>query len=133
MLAPTGVYFYFLRQYGGLAWSQIVAGYMAAFLLGTSALSLGILVSALTKNQIIAAFGTFGSVLIFWFIDAAGNSLPSYGRTVVRYLSLNVHYGDLMWGKVGVDDVVYFVSFAVFFLAMAHTSIQVLWNKGKWS
>jgi ABC-2 type transport system permease protein len=133
MVVPTAAYFAFLRAYGGLGWGEIVSGILAAFLLGAAAMSLGILISALTKNQIIAAFGTFAGVLIFWFVDAAGNSFPSFWRNIIRYLSLHVHFSNLMTGRVGLNDVVYFVSFCIFFLFMAHLSIQILWSKGKWN
>jgi len=132
MLAPTGTYFFLLGRYAELGYGQVLAGYLGAFLLGAAALALGMLISALSRNQIVAGFGTFGGVLIFWFIDAAGSNFPSYWRNFVRYFSLYVHYRNLLVADVGLDDIVYFVSFAVFFLVAAHLSIQLLWNRGKW-
>jgi len=133
MLAPTAVYFGFLRHVGNATFGQIMAGYLGGLLLGASLLAVGILVSALTRNQIIAAFGTFGVVLIFWFIDAAGSNFPSYWRNLIRYFSLYVHYKKIVVADVGLDDVTYFISFIGFFLVAAHVAIRVLWIKGKWN
>lgn len=133
MLAPTGVFFGFVRRYGGLAYSQMFAGYLAALLLGAACLSLGVFVSALTKNQIIAAFATFGGVFIFWTVEAAGNSLPGYWRVVVSHFSMYVHYRNIVLGNIGLADVVYFVTFAVFFLGLTHISVRLLWMRGKWA
>ena len=132
MLAPTGIYFLLLGRYVELGLGQVLAGYLGAFLLGAAALALGMMISALTRNQIVAGFGTFGAILIFWFIDAAGSNFPSYWRNFVRYFSLYVHYCNLKAADVGLDDIVYLVSFAVFFLVAAHLSIQLLWTRGTW-
>ena len=132
MLAPTGVYFAFLRHHAELGYGQIFAGYLGGFLLGAAALALGVMVSALTRSQAIAGFGIFGSILIFWFVDAAGGTLPSYWRNLVRYFSLYVHYRNIVTADVGLDDVAYFLSFTVFFLFMAHLSVKLLWARGKW-
>jgi len=131
MYLPTLVYFWYLNRFGGVAFSQVFAGYMGGFLLGAAGMAVGLLVSAMARNQIVAAFGTFGGVLIFWFIDAAGNNFPSYWRNVIRYFSLHEHYQHIVVADVGMDDLVFFMSFSVFFLYMAHLAMRVLWVKGR--
>lgn len=133
MFAPTLIYFIYLQQLGGVTFGQVFAGYLGGLLLGAAALSIGIFVSALTRNQIIAAFGSFGLIMIFWIIDAAGNNFPSHWRNSVRYLSLNSHYRNIVTADIGLDDLVYFVSFIAFFLFAAHLAITALWVKGKWN
>lgn len=133
MYLPTLVYFGFLRSMSDVAFSQVFAGYLGAVLLGAATLAVGLFVSALTRNQIIAAFGTFGLLLIFWFIDAAGSNFPSYWRNFVRYFSLYVHYKRMVTANVGFDDVVYFLSFISFFLYVTYLAVRVLWVKGKWN
>lgn len=132
LLAPTTIYFGFMRWHGHLGFGQIASGYVGAILLGGATLSIGIFISALTGNQIVAAFGTFGALLCFWFIDAAGSTMPSFWRSAIRHFSFYVHYKTIITGKIGVDDVVYFLSVAVFFLFMTHVSIRALWKTGKW-
>ncbi|MBT7055699.1 MAG: ABC transporter permease subunit, partial [Lentisphaerae bacterium] len=132
LLAPTTVYFGFMRWHGDLGLAQIASGYVGAILLGAATLAIGIFISALTGNQIVAAFGTFATILCFWFIDAAGSTMPSFWRTFIRHLSIYVHYKTIVTGRVGLDDVVYLLSVAGFFLFMTHVSIRALWKTGKW-
>jgi ABC-2 type transport system permease protein len=133
MFLPTLVYFAYLRTFGGIAYGQIAAGYLGGFLLGAATLSVGLLISALTRNQIIAAFGTFGCILIFWFIDAAGNNVPGFWRNVIRYFSLNVHYKDIVQANIGLHNITFFLSFTAACLFTAHLAIRILWVKGKWN
>ena len=56
--------------------APVFAGYLGLFLLGSSFIACGILISSLTENQIVAAIGTFGLLLMFWFLtwnEAAAN------------------------------------------------------------
>lgn len=133
MFVPTLVYFAYLHHLGGVTLGQVFAGYLGGFLLGAAALSIGIFISALTRNQIIAAFGSFGVIIIFWIIDAAGNNFPSHWRNTVRYFSLHVHYRNIITADIGLDDLVYFASFIAFFLFVTHLAITALWVKGKWN
>lgn len=131
MLGPTVIYFTFLHTMGGAPLGQIFAGYLGGLLLGGAVLAIGVFVSAVTRNQIIAAFGTFGFIIIFWIIDAAGSNFPSYWRNFVRYFSLHVHYKNIIQADIGLDDVIFFVSFICFFLFIAHASMRILWVRGK--
>jgi len=45
-----------------------LVGYLGVFLMALSFLSLGLLISAMTENQIIAAVGAFGASLAFWIL-----------------------------------------------------------------
>ncbi len=133
MMLPTVFYFLLLQYFTDLAVAQVVSGYAGFFMLGLAVISIGIFISSLTTSQVVAAFGAFGTILIFWFIDAAGNNFPSYWRNFVRFFSLYVHYKDVAAGNFGLDDATYFFSVTFFFLFLAQQSIHMLWAKGKWS
>ena len=133
MLAPTGIYFAFLRVYGGLDYGPIFAGYLGAVLLGAAMISLGVFISALTTDQIIAAFATLIALVVFWLFEVAGNGLPGFWRVLVSYFSLYVHFNRIVLGDVGLDDIVYLLSFTVFFLGASLIAIRLLWVRGKWN
>lgn len=46
-----------------------LVGYLGVFLLGLTFLAIGLLISSLTENQIIAAVGAFGILLMLWVLD----------------------------------------------------------------
>ncbi len=132
MMAPTLVGFGFLRVHSQLELGQMVAGYIAIASFGIATLAIGVFFSALTSNQIVAGFGTLVSILVFWFIDAAGSDLPSPWRGIFRHFSFYFHYKNILTGNIGLDNLVYMLSAAAFFLFLTHEAIRMLWKNGKW-
>ncbi len=57
--------------------SEVVGGYIGFFLLGSAFIAVGLFVSSLTDNQVIAAVVTFAALLIMWILDALQQGLPS--------------------------------------------------------
>jgi ABC-2 type transport system permease protein len=76
-LVVTFVYPILLSTVGSIVVSEIVGGYIGFFLLGSAFIAVGLYVSSLTENQVIAAVVTFSALLIMWIIDALQQGLPS--------------------------------------------------------
>src|SRR3954471_4632665 len=57
MLAVTLVHIAILFIYGNPEWKPIVSGYFGLLLMGASFISMGLWISSLTKNQIVAGVG----------------------------------------------------------------------------
>ena len=73
---------------GGLAWWEIIGGYIGFFLLGSSFISVGLFFSSLTDNQIIAAVETFAALLLIWILDFIAQSVPSDAVSGLVFLAL---------------------------------------------
>ena len=102
---------------------QLDPGLLAANILGlllllASFAALGIYVSAVTDQPVIAAVGTFGALLILWLIDWAGETGGDGARGVLGHLSTLRHYENLLQGLVDTQDLAYFGLFVVLFLAL---------------
>src|SRR5262245_32715630 len=69
MLALTLIHVGILFVYGQPEWKPIVTGYIGLLLMGGSFLSLGLFISSLTKNQIVAGIATFAVFLMLWVIN----------------------------------------------------------------
>ncbi|MGN0642074.1 MAG: ABC transporter permease, partial [Huintestinicola sp.] len=54
---------------GTVAWSSIIGNMVGLLLLGASFISIGIFVSSLTENQIVAAIVSFIVILVLYMID----------------------------------------------------------------
>lgn len=66
-----------LRYYGELPVSQIVGTYIGFFLLGVACIAIGVFVSVLTENQIIAAVATMGAIFVMFLVDSIAASMPT--------------------------------------------------------
>ena len=112
--ATTLVYFFILRAHTSLDWGPIVAGYLGTFLLGAVLISVGVLASSLTRNQVIAAFGSFVMILLLFSIGFLSMFVtdPQAKRTV-EYLSLVDHFRDFAKGVIDTRPIVFYLSVTV--------------------
>lgn len=62
---------------GGLAWAEILGGYVGFFLLGASFISVGLFFSSLTDSQVVAAVETYAGLFLIWLLDAITRGVPS--------------------------------------------------------
>lgn len=76
-LLVTCLYPVIMSFFGDIAVWEIVGGYIGFLLLGSSFISIGLFVSSLTDNQVIAAVVTFSSLLFVWLIDWIAQGLPT--------------------------------------------------------
>ncbi len=61
-----------LFVYGNPEWKPIATGYLGLLLMGGCFISLGLFISSLTKNQIVAGMVTFAVFLMLWVINWIG-------------------------------------------------------------
>ncbi|MGH7820734.1 MAG: ABC transporter permease subunit, partial [Candidatus Binatia bacterium] len=126
MLGLTAIYPILMITYGDPEIGVILSGYLGLFLLATSFLSVGLLTSSVTENQIIAAVSCLVALLLLYVIAwPAETATPTLGA-VLRYLSLTEHYSELVKGVVASKDVIYFLSVVVVALFLTHRSVESL-------
>ena len=66
-----------LSLFGKVAAMEVFTAYIGFFLLGICLIAIGIFVSSLTDNQVVAAVGTFGISLSIWLLDMIQQGLPT--------------------------------------------------------
>src|SRR6187455_669065 len=64
MLAVTFIHLGVLWAFGSPEWKPLVTGYLGLLLMGGCFVSIGLLISSLTRNQIVAGFVTFAVFLM---------------------------------------------------------------------
>ena len=119
MLLVSGVYAVVLAYFGDPDLGPIYSGYLGLLLFGTTVVGTGLLASALTSNQIVAALISLSVFLLFWIIDNFGWLLPSPFDTLVVNLSLAVHFRPFAVGSVYLSDVGFFLSAALLTLLLS--------------
>jgi ABC-2 type transport system permease protein len=124
MLALTGLYLIFLILYAQPEYGPIFSCYLGLFLMGTSFISLGVLASSLTENQIIAAVATFGALLLFWAIGWASHFAgPSLGR-IFSHLSIIEHFDNFTKGVIESKDVLFYIDSSILCLFLTMRSLE---------
>ncbi|PYV45460.1 MAG: ABC transporter permease [Acidobacteria bacterium] len=128
MLLPTLLYQIFILLYSSprMAFGPIFSGYLGLLLLGGALIALGIFISTLTENQIVAASVTFGAFLILWVIDLSARSGGTRLQEVLSYLSILNHFEDFSKGVIDTSSLVIYASFIFLGLFLTFRSIESL-------
>ena len=124
MVAITLPHFALLFVYGNPDWKPLATAYLGLLLFGGCFVSLGLFISSLTKNQIVAGAATFGVFLLLWVIDWLGQSLGPAGEAVLKYLSMTDHLDDFIKGVIDTKHLVYYLSFIAFGLFLTMRSVD---------
>jgi ABC-2 type transport system permease protein len=124
ILGVTLIYMAVLFIYGNPEWRPIVAGYLGLLLMGGCFLSVGLLISSVTKNQIVAGFLTFAVFLMLWIIGWIGDASGPTTQTIVSYLSITEHFDDFSKGIIDSKHVIYYLSFITFGLFLTAKSVD---------
>jgi ABC-2 type transport system permease protein len=108
-----------------IQWPAVLTAYGGLALLGGVFLSVGLLGSSLTENQVIAAFLGFGMLLLLWLTgwaaQVAGDG--SVGR-LLSYLSVGEHFQNAVTGLVDTRDLVYQFSVIAVSLFLTHRVVE---------
>ncbi len=110
MFAGALAYAFVLALYGDPDWGPIYSGYLAITLHAGLLVSIGLLMSSLTENQVVAAALSLGVFLMLWFADSVGYLLPPPFDAFAINLSLIGHFKPMTSGSVFLSDAGYFVS-----------------------
>lgn len=123
MLMLTLLFPALIAAFGEIDMGSIASGYLGLILLASTFLSLGLLISSMSKNQIVAALTSFGILLALWIIGFLSSSAGKFGE-FLAYLSLTEHSQGFARGVVGVKHAVYFLSFTAVCLFAAVKSVE---------
>jgi ABC-2 type transport system permease protein len=124
MLSVTLPYMGILFYYGNPEWRPLVAAYLGLLLMGGAFVSLGLLISSTTNNQIVAGIVSFVVFLLLWivgwFADSAG---PTIGP-ITSWLSITEHFDDFSKGIIDTKHVLYYLSLITFGLFLTAKSVD---------
>jgi ABC-2 type transport system permease protein len=124
MVAVTLPHILLLFWYADPEWKPIATTYLGFFLMAGCFVAVGLFVSSVTRNQIIAAMATFGVFLMLWVIDWMGSFMGPTGQAVFEYLSITRHFDDFARGVIDTRHLVYYASVITFGLVLTMRSVE---------
>lgn len=115
---------------GSVAWATVIGNLIALLLLGASFISIGIFVSAMTENQVVAAILSFIIIMLFYLIDMlAGNIQIEWLRNIMSSLGFYTRYYEFSTGMFNAVSLLFFLSVIFIFNFL---TVRVL-EKRRWS
>ncbi len=124
MLAVTLLHMGLLFAYGNPEWRPILTGYLGMLLLGGCFISVGLVISSLTKNQIVAGILTFLVFLLLWVVDWMSNFAGPGVGDLLTYLSITSHLDDFTKGVIDTKHIIYYLSFMTFGLFLTLKAVD---------
>ena len=111
---------------------KLAANYLGLLLLGAFMFSFGTFCSSLTRSQVAAALAGIAILFVLWLLSDFLRDTPPYSLTgdgkdqVLRslyraaaFVAYPTHLRSFLDGALDLRDIVFFVSFTVFFLFLA--------------
>jgi ABC-2 type transport system permease protein len=125
MLLVTLLYMAVLFVFGNPEWRPIAAGYLGLLLMGSGFIALGLFISSVTKNQIVAGVLTFAVFLMLWVIGWPADQSGPTMRAILSNLSMVDHFDDFSRGIIDTKHVIYYLTFITFGLFLTAKSVDV--------
>lgn len=131
MWAPTALYLLILRQTGDIDWRVAGAAYLGVLLVGAGYLSIGLLMSAITKSQFLALVLT-ALVILGLFILGIGEFITREGTSmheICAHVSVWAHMNDFASGIVDSRRLVFYGSLVLLPLFVTVRAVEA-WRWG---
>lgn len=126
MLLFTCLNFLFLFKYGNPDWKPMAVSLLGVLLQAAALLAIGIFISTLTRNQIIAGAVTFGVCLLIFVLGWVGEFQYSTWAQVMTYMSTTTHMQSFLKGVIDTKDAIYYVSAIFLGLFLTARSLESL-------
>jgi ABC-2 type transport system permease protein len=115
-----------LMYLGNPDFGVIIGSYVGALFLGSAYLAIGLYISSLTENQVVAFIISLAVIFVLLLIGIAPVWLNALGSIVAvcEYVSLLSHFNNVTRGVIDSRDVIYYASVIALFLYLNIKNIE---------
>ena len=124
LLLPTLFYVITCIVFGKPDSGPIIGGYLGAIFLAAAYCAIGLFMSSVTKNQILAFFAAFAVCIALTMIGSFSIFLPGILVNVANFISSLSHFESISRGILDSRDILYFVSLAAIFFVLTVNSVN---------
>ena len=127
-LLLTLVYYVTIASLGKIDNGPVLGGYLGLMLMAGVYVAIGLLASSLTENQVIAFIIGFVFVFALFMFDKVLIYIPDTLASIVEFLGIDYHFGNVARGVIDTRDIIYFLSLLGFMLYLTVVSL----GRRKW-
>ena len=119
-----------IAAYGKLNFVEYIGMVVGILLIGAALIAVGEFISALTESQVVAAFATFGAIILT-YVPVVLSSIVSSSllKTLLGLISLHTRYTDFTSGLFDIGNILFYISFTAVFLFL---TVRVM-ERRRWS
>lgn len=115
-VCSTIIYVMVLATFTAPNWNVFLGNLLGLLLLGAALISIGLLISSLTENQVVAAIGSLAAMLFIFLFDVIAQAIPvDFIKNLLSNMSLMTRYQDFVSGILNVGHIIFFISIVFMF------------------
>ena len=122
--APTLSYLFILQFLGAPDWGPALCGYLGQQLLAAMLVARGLLISAMTASQVLAAMAAMVGGALLTLAGTAAYSVQGPVGDALSYLAMLEHFSLFRRGVLDTRAVIYFVGTTLMFLYLAVRAVE---------
>jgi len=102
--------------------AEITGNYVGMLCIGAAYIAMGVFISSLTENQVIAAVGALCLFIGLYILELvamvfySSGALPMFVMRIFMFISIFGRYGEITGGLLSLDSIVFFLSVCAFFI-----------------
>ena len=124
MMFPT------LYMYGEPNTAVLISSTIGILPIGAAVIAIGLFVSSLTENQLVAAVGTMGILIFLLLVGLLTSYIDVYAvRVVIDWISIYSRFGNFSYGILDPATLVYYFSICFVFMFL---TVRI-YEKRRWS
>lgn len=129
-VGTTAFFAIVIAAHGKLNFVEYIGMVVGILLIGAALIAVGEFISALTESQVVAAFATFGAIVLT-FVPVLLSSIVSSSllKTLLGLISLHTRYTDFTSGIFDISNILFYISFTAVFLFL---TVRVM-ERRRWS
>jgi len=100
----------------------LIGNYIGILCLGAAYIAMGIFISSLTENQVIAAVGSLGLFIALFLLETiammfyASGVLPVFVMRIFLFISIYGRFIEITGGLLSLDTIIFFISVCAVFI-----------------
>lgn len=105
-----------LGVFATMDWAVVFGSLVGTLLMGAALIAVGMFISSLTENQVVAAIGALVCCMLLMMINVVNSAVPAgFIRDLLGSIAFYDRYYPLTLGVLNAADLLYFISFIVVF------------------
>jgi ABC-2 type transport system permease protein len=124
IMALTLSYYCILEYFTEIDRVATLTGYGGVWLEGAMFIAIGLLISSLTRSQIVAAICSYIVLFLLYFSISFIQYTTGMAEVLVRYIATSTHAENFAAGLMMTSDLVYYLSSIFFCLVLTRLSIE---------
>ena len=124
LISFTLIYFAIIEFFGSPDRLTIASGYFGVWLEGAFFIAVGMMASAWTRNQIVAAMTSYVILFLLYFLINFTKYFTGSAETLLQYMSTLVHLEHFIVGVITPGDLIYYLSGIFICIVFTRLSIE---------